>query len=113
MAMATAMAIRGQQLGSSNWTTMMGQQWCDDDGWPATCRMLASAAPSIQGNNQLMWTVLGGWDKREGQFGGTETQKWVKVELIKWRLISTQSIQNQPSSHPGVANAQEPILHAS
>jgi hypothetical protein len=26
----------------------------------ATCRTLASAAPPIQGNNQLMWTVWGG-----------------------------------------------------
>ncbi len=29
------------------------------------------------------------------------------------QLISTQSIPNQPSAHPRVANAREPILHAS
>jgi hypothetical protein len=29
------------------------------------------------------------------------------------QLISTQLIPNQPSTHPIVANAQEPILHAS
>ena len=38
----------------------MGQQRCDGNGWPETCRMLVSAAPPIQGNNQLMWTVWGG-----------------------------------------------------
>jgi hypothetical protein len=59
-ATAMATAIQGRQLGNSNRMTMMGQQQCDDDGWPATCRTLASAAPSIQGNNQLMWAVLGG-----------------------------------------------------
>jgi hypothetical protein len=60
MATAMVMAIQGWQLGDSDWTTMMGQQQCDDDGWPVTCRTLASAAISIQGNNQLMWTLLGG-----------------------------------------------------
>jgi hypothetical protein len=113
MAMATVMAIQGRQLDNGNWTTMMGQQQCDEDGWPATCRTLASAAPFIQSNNQLKCTVLGGWDERERRFGGTETQKWVKVELIEWRLISTQSIPNQPSTHPRAANAREPIPHAS
>jgi hypothetical protein len=29
------------------------------------------------------------------------------------QLISNQSIPNQPSAHPRVANAWEPILHAS
>jgi hypothetical protein len=29
------------------------------------------------------------------------------------RLISTQSIPNQPSAHPGAANAREPIPRAS
>jgi hypothetical protein len=28
-------------------------------------------------------------------------------------LISTQSISNQPSTHPRAANAQHPIPHAS
>jgi hypothetical protein len=60
MAMATAMVIWGWQLDDGNRTTMMGQQWCDEDGLPATCRTLASAASSIQSNSQLMWTVLGG-----------------------------------------------------
>jgi hypothetical protein len=60
----------------------MGQLQCDGDGQPATCRMLANAAPSIQGKNQLMWTVWGGGDEIEGQFGGTDTQKRVEVELI-------------------------------
>jgi hypothetical protein len=34
------------------------------------------------------------------------------VELIEWRLISTQSIPNQPSAHHRAANTQEPIPHA-
>jgi hypothetical protein len=63
MAMATAMmlpplplatlsmkmtaALRGWQLDDRNWTTTMGRQQCDGDGWPATCRMLVSAVPPI------------------------------------------------------------------
>jgi hypothetical protein len=35
------------------------------------------------------------------------------VDLIEWRLISTQSIPIQPSAHPRAANAGEPIPHAS
>jgi hypothetical protein len=57
--------------------------------------MLASAAPPIQGNNQLMWTVLGGGDEREGQFWGIEPQKGVMVELIEWRLIDLHSINSK------------------
>ncbi len=77
----------------------MGQQGCDGDGWPATCRMLASAAPPIQGNNQLMWIVQEGGDKREGQFGGIESQKGVKVELIEWRSIDLHSINSKSTFH--------------
>jgi hypothetical protein len=55
-----------------------------------------------------MWSIWGGGDKREGQFGGIESQKRVKVEMIEWRSIDLHSIiPNQ------VANAQEPIPHAS
>ncbi len=48
-------------------------------GQLVTRRMLSSAAPPIQDNNQLMLTGWGGGDKREGQFGGIEPQKRVKV----------------------------------
>ncbi len=74
-----------------DWTTTMGQQGCGGNGQPATCRMLASAAPPIQGNNQLMWTVWGGGDKRGEQFGGIEPQERVKVESIDWRSLHLHS----------------------
>jgi hypothetical protein len=35
------------------------------------------------------------------------------VELIEWRLISTQLIPNQPSALHRAANAREPIPHVS
>jgi hypothetical protein len=60
---------------NSNWTTTMGRQQFNGNGWPATCRMLASAAPPIQGKNQLKWRVLGAGEEREGRFGGIEPQK--------------------------------------
>jgi hypothetical protein len=70
--------------------------------------------PSIQSNNQLIWTVWGGGDEREGQFGGIEPQKRVEVELIEWRSVDLHSIiPNKPSAHPRVTNTWEPILHAS
>jgi hypothetical protein len=76
--------------------------------------MLASAAPPIHGNNQLMQTVWGGGDKREGQFGGIEPQKRVKVELIECRSIDLHSINFKSTfAHPRAANAWEPILHVS
>jgi hypothetical protein len=78
MSMTTTMDI-------GNWTMTMGRQQCDGNGRTATCRMVASAAPPIKGNNQLMWTVWRGGDKREGRFGGNEPQKTVKLELIEWR----------------------------
>jgi hypothetical protein len=78
--MATMRAIQGQQLDDCDWMMTMGRLQCDDDGWPVTCRMLASAAPPIQGKNQLVWTIWGGGDKREGQLGGVEPQERVKVE---------------------------------
>ncbi len=83
MSMKTMAAIQGLQLGDGNWMTTMGRRQCDDNGRSATCRTLASAAPTIQGNNQLMWTVWGQGDKREGQFGGIKPQKRVMVELIE------------------------------
>ena len=51
-------------------TSTIGRQRFDSDGLPATHRMLASAAPPIRGNNQLMLTVRGGVDERDGQFWG-------------------------------------------
>ncbi len=54
---------------SCNLRMVIGRQWLDNNNgtttmWrqlvAATCRMLASAEPPIQGNNQLMWTVWGG-----------------------------------------------------
>jgi hypothetical protein len=78
----------------------MGRLRCDDDGRPVTCRMLASAAPPIQGKNQLMWIIWGGGDKREGQFGGIEHQERVKVKLIKWRSIDFHSINSKSTFCP-------------
>ncbi len=91
-------------MDDGSWMTTMRQLQCDGNVQPATCRTLASAAPPIQGNNQQVWTIWGGGDKREGQFGGIEPQKRVKVD---------QSIPNQPSAHPRGSNSLEPILHAS
>ena len=92
-------AIQGWHLDDGNWSRTMGGQQCDGDGWPATCRTLASAAPPIKGINQLIWTVWGGGDKREGQFRVMEPQKRVEVELIEWsQLFPTQLISNQLSA---------------
>ncbi len=99
-ATATAMAIQGQWLDDGNWTMTMGWLQCDGNGWPATCRMLASAAAPIQDDNQLMWTNFGGWDKREVQFGGIEPQKRVKVESIEWRSIDHHSIDSKSTFSP-------------
>ena len=51
-------------------TSTIGRQRCDGNGLPVTCRMLASGAPPIRGNNQLMSTVRGGVDEGDGQFWG-------------------------------------------
>ncbi len=40
-------AIGRRQLDNNNGTTTMGGRQCDGNGWPATCRMLASAASPI------------------------------------------------------------------
>jgi hypothetical protein len=56
-------------------------------------RKLVSAAPPIQGNNQLMVIVGGGGDTRGGRLWGIELQKRVEVEVIWWRhLSSTKSL---------------------
>ncbi len=47
-----------------------------------------------------MWTVWGGGDKREGQFGGIEPQERVEVELIEWRSIDLQSIDSKSTFCP-------------
>jgi hypothetical protein len=52
LSMKRTAVLQGWRLGdgnsdNDNGTTMMGQQQCDGDGWPATCRTLASAAPPI------------------------------------------------------------------
>ena len=77
-------------------TMMMECQQSDGDG-------LASALPPIRGNNQLMSTVWGRVDEREGQFRGKEGQKRVEVEAIGWRslhlhLINSKSIFPTPQS---------------
>jgi hypothetical protein len=71
-------------------------------GRPATCITLASAAPPIRGNNQLMSTVWGGVDEREGQFfGGGDNRKGSQWRRLSGdHFISTQSIPNLPSGHP-------------
>ncbi len=99
-AMTTMAAIQRWQLDNSNRTTAMVQRQCNGNGRPATCRTLASAVSPIQGNNQLMWPVWGGGDKREGQFGGIEPQKRVKVELIEWRSIDLHSISSKSTFCP-------------
>jgi hypothetical protein len=99
-ATATATAIRGRRLEDGDWMTTMGRLRCDDDGRPATCRTLASAAPPIQGKNQLMWTIWGGGDNREGRFGGVEPQRRVEVEIIEWRSIDLHSIDSRSTFRP-------------
>ncbi len=47
-----------------------------------------------------MWTVWGGGDEREGQFGGIEPQKGVQVELIEWRSINLHSINSKSTFRP-------------
>ncbi len=47
-----------------------------------------------------MWTVWGGRDKREGQFGRIEPQKGVKVVLIEWRSIDLHLINSKSTFHP-------------
>jgi hypothetical protein len=47
LSMKTTAALQGWRLDDGNWTTTMGRQQCDGNGWPATCRTLASAAPPI------------------------------------------------------------------
>ncbi len=111
-ATATAMAIQGRQLNNGDWMTTMGRLRCDDDGQPATCRMLASAVPPIQGKNQLMWTTWGGGDNREGQFGGVEPQKRVEVELIEWRSIDLHSIDSKSTFCPPQSGKRTGIYSA-
>jgi hypothetical protein len=84
-------------------TTTMGQRQCDgndNDGTTMERRQcdgigLASAVPPIRGNNQLMLTVWGGVDKREGRFKGTEGQKRVEVEAIGWRSLHLHLINSK------------------
>ena len=57
--------------------TMMERQRSDGN-------VLASAVPPIRGNKQLMSTVWGGANKREGRFRGMEGQIMVEVEAIGW-----------------------------
>ena len=69
-------------------TTTMERRQSDGDG-------LASAVPPIRGKNQLMPTVWGGFDEREGRFWGTEGQKRVEVEAIGWRSLHLHSINSK------------------
>jgi hypothetical protein len=81
-------------------TRTNGRRQCDGDGRPATRRTLASAAPTIRGNNQLMSTVWGGVDEREGHFRGGGRQKRVEVEEIEWRSLHLHSINSKPTFRP-------------
>jgi hypothetical protein len=47
LSMKTTAALRGRRFDDGDWTTTMGRRQCDGDGWPATCRTLASAASPI------------------------------------------------------------------
>ncbi len=89
---SSRMAIGWWQLDDNNGTTTMWWQWA--------ARNMASAAPPIKGKDQLMWTIWGGGDKRGGQFGVTEPQKRVKVELIEWRSIDLHSIDSNSTFRP-------------
>ena len=74
-------------------TTTMERRRSDGDG-------LMSAVPPIRGNNQLMSTVWGGVDEREGRFWGTEGQKRVEVEAIGWRSFHLHSINSKSTFRP-------------
>jgi hypothetical protein len=89
-------------------TMRMEQRRCDGNG-------LMSAVPPIRvGNNQLMSTVWRGVDEREGQFWGTEGQKRVDVEAIRWRSLHLHWINSKSTFRtPRVANAWDPIPHVS
>ena len=82
------------------WRRKNGRQRCDGNGRPATRRTLTSAAPPIRDNNQLMSTVWGGVDEREGQFLRGGRQKRVEVEEIEWRSLHLHSINSKPTFRP-------------
>ena len=86
----TTTAMGRQQCDGDNddGTTTMEQRQCDGDG-------LVSAVPPIRGINQLMLTVWGGVDQKEGRFWGTEGPKWVEVEAIGWRSLHLHSINSK------------------
>ena len=74
----------------------------------------AATTRPIRGDNQLLQTVRGGEDKREGRFGGIKPLKKLKWNRLSGnQLISTQSIPNQLSAHSRAKKAHEPIPHAS
>jgi hypothetical protein len=59
-----------------------------------------SAVPPIRGNNQLMTTVWGGVEEREGQFCVTGGQKMVEGEVIGWRSLHLHSINSKSTFRP-------------
>ncbi len=79
-------------------TTTMERRRSDGNG-------PASAVPIIRGNNQLMSTVWGGVDEREGRFGGMEGQKRVEVEAIGWRSFAVEGMCL--TSHIGTGGVYE------
>ena len=84
--MAVTMTMTTSTLMPSRMTTTIGRWWWDGD-----------ATPPIWGNKQLMSTVWGGVDKREGQFRGGGRQKRVEVEEIEWRSLHLHSINFKPT----------------
>ena len=82
-------AIGQQRWDNNNEMAMGGQQHAE--------RMQVLRHPSKQQSNNV--TVWGGGDEREGQFGGIEPQKIVKVELIEWRSIDLHSIDFKSTFH--------------
>jgi hypothetical protein len=50
------------------------------------------------------YTVWGGGNEREGQFGGIEPQKRVEVELIEWRSVDLHLINSKSTFRPPQGN---------
>jgi hypothetical protein len=63
----------------------------------AECVQVLCHPSKQQSTNEAVW---GGGDKIEGQFGGIEPQKRVKVELIEWRSVDIHSISSKSTFCP-------------
>ncbi len=114
--------------------TTIQQRWWDDDGRPAADRKIAIPHLSNATINYVLFLQLGEDMTRErGKCGGWDNRKESRWNWLSGdQLISTQSIPIRPlgqsvhvywlaewpdylapSTHPGAANAREPIPCAS